>query len=313
MLIDKVLGNFEERYFGAGHKRSVYSLYKAFETDEDNYQGSASIELGSSWSEKNGEQIRPHLSTIDGVVLAALLAEKYLEEKHPEIATKEMFLSMFEIKAGGNPIEDLQNITLSIKKVSVEAEIFNFKIDILGMKVNLKIRKIENNYTDLEQIASSDSSDRGYIAYHLKDIRHDIDNINFLNQNNLFCDFIRGEEMQTNYSGLSCNFSKSISALEWLVVFSQMGQLVAYNYDFIDRRESHNLWMRWVKAELKSPYFYEEPILMTGEIVKASLLNRGEDKWRTFDVAGSTIDNNVKFEGKMAHKLPRKKEESHGR
>lgn len=54
MSIDSVLGDYENRYFGAGHKRTKYYLEKAFVDNEDAKEGIARIEQINGWSKKHG-------------------------------------------------------------------------------------------------------------------------------------------------------------------------------------------------------------------------------------------------------------------
>lgn len=84
MVVDEILGAFETRYFGAGHKNTEYSLIEGLESSNSSSDlvVVAKIDQSCSWSEKNGESQKPHLSTIDGLILAILAAENYLYKHH---------------------------------------------------------------------------------------------------------------------------------------------------------------------------------------------------------------------------------------
>lgn len=302
MFVDKILGDYEERYFGAGHKRTVYAVGEQLKEESEEYLGCGILKQIEGWSSKNGVNVTPHLSTIDGVILSVLMAEKYISKIYPEIITENLFVNSFEIKAGATPIEDLDSIPIRLKKVIFEGEKIFASIEVLNMKVKLEL----TNYTKAVMKIPKYKIEKGdsYFSDHLKSLRHDIINIDFLTPTTAICEVTRTEYFLENYLGIESAHILSMSVLEWLVIFSQFAQLLTYNFDYMNRCDSDTLWMRSVKAEIKEPFSYEEPIITSGEIVKSSIVKKGEDSWRLLEMKGSTIDENVEFEGKLAHRLP---------
>lgn len=67
--VDALLGDHRQRYFGDGHKRTLYGV------SEINHNLFGSISHSGTWSSKSQQEVQPHLSTLDGVILACLLAE----------------------------------------------------------------------------------------------------------------------------------------------------------------------------------------------------------------------------------------------
>ena len=78
--VDTLLGDHRSRYFGDGHKRTNYSIS---EFNENTAYGE--IIQSGLWSNKSDKVIQPHLSTLDGVILSCLFAEKYLINFHKNI------------------------------------------------------------------------------------------------------------------------------------------------------------------------------------------------------------------------------------
>lgn len=146
-----------------------------------------------------------------------------------------------------------------------------------------------------------------YISEHLKYIKHDIVAIQFTDSDEVSCLVSRESKENVDYYGIESNFFDTISILEWLVVFSQVGQLLAYQFDAINRRDSDTLWMKWVKAEMSERCYYHNPIPTFGKITKSKLLNMGNEKWRIFEMVGSAFHDQIHFKGKLAHKLPKNK------
>lgn len=306
MMIDELLGNYEKRYFGAGHKRTVYYMNRFLQKEGERTYSSAEIENSNgTWSEKAGIEQKPHLSTIDGIVLAVMFAERYMQEYLGESEIEKLFLASFEIKAGISPIENLKDIRLSMKVPEVSDCGSTFQIEILGMRIKISFQKREEN--DAKVRKQNGEAGKNYFSEHLKYVKHDIRDIVF-DGDNISCNVVRELERSVNFCGVESAFADSLSILEWLVIFSQMGQVLAYHIDSVDRKVTETLWMKWVKAEMKEPYRYDKEIFVSGGITKRKWLKMGGETWSLFEMAGSALDNLIRFEGKITHKLPQKKE-----
>ena len=265
---------------------------------EGDYIGHVALNQESCWSKKKNVAITPHLSTLDGVVLAVLIVEKYLEKYEPQTSLPALFIDAFEIKAGATPIEDLNHIPVKLIKIEKNNANYSAKINILGMKINLSLTQYET--TDHSDINEADS----YISTHLKNMTHDLTNIDLLSEKYANCDVVREVVDIPTYGGISSRYSSSISILEWLIIVSQFAQVMVYNFDKITRCDSDTLWMRTIKAQIKAPIHYLEPTMVIGEIVKSTSLKRGDDEWQILEMQGGTIGEDVIFSGNIAHKIP---------
>lgn len=302
MFADDILGDYETRYFGAGHKRTSYKL-------KDFPDSRAEIHQTDGWSVKDGCQMKPHLSTVDGIILAVMYVEKFMKENNVHILLDNLFLYSFEIKAGVVPVEDLMNISLNMKREEISSKEAYFEVVVEGMIIKLKFKSVEwSSFNNQDCIQKVNNDDAHYFSEHLKNIKHIIGDISF-GENSIACIMSREEIRNVSYNGIGKLLSNTISILEWLIIFSQMGQLLAYEIDSINRQESETLWMKNVKAEMDLPVTYNNPQFVSGGIVKSSLLNIKLKKWRIFEMAGSADNGNVRFEGKIAHVLPDSKKE----
>lgn len=304
MFADDILGDYETRYFGAGHKRTSYKL-------KGNYPDCiAEVYQTDSWSVKDGYQMKPHLSTIDGIILAVMYVEKYMKENEVVILPDSLFLYAFEIKSGVMPVGDLVNISLNMKKEEVLEEEAYFEVVVEGMAAKLKFKSAKRNFFNNVSYIQEMDEDAHYFSEHLKNVKHNIGDISF-GENSIACVVSREEMKRVSYNGIGNLLANTISILEWLIIFSQMGQLLAYEIDSINRQESETLWMKNVKAEIDLSVTYNKPLFVSGGIVKSSLLNIKSKMWRIFEMAGSADNGNVRFEGKIAHVLPNSKEVTH--
>lgn len=306
MVVDEILGKFETRYFGLGHKNTEYSLLDGVE--ENAFSSEivfvAKINQSCGWSEKNGESLKPHLSTVDGLILAVLVAEGYLCRYNPDICLDTLYLASFEIKAGVVPVEDLRRIPMILEKRIIQKNKQKFTVFILGMRITLQLKKCNSttiqNKNSKEQVAH-------YMSNHLKHLRHDIQNIEIFNGKEMMCEVTRSMQSEVIYSGIGSKVAQAMSLIEWLIIFSQMSQVVAYNFDDIERKYSDTFWMRSAKAEMDEPYQYNpEKVLVSGGINRTQVISMNNESWRTFNMAGETADSKVRFSGKLAHKVPEK-------
>ena len=295
--VDALLGDHRQRYFGDGHKRTLYNVVEI----DDTLFGS--ITHSGTWSSKSQQEVQPHLSTLDGVILASLLAEKYLEGIGE--LPNHYFLTKFEIKSGMKPIENLNQIPLVLKSSITENDETVFKITVLDMKVSVTFRKIESP----EEVVGGEGVFEGFISNHLKNIQHEIYDISFLDtldtadKCSIFCKANRGEIQLVDYKGISANFANCYSLLELLIVFSQMAEMLAYHADNIDRDCSQTLWMKNVTAELAHPIPVDE-IELLGKIRKNKLIDMKGHNWKIFEMSGADTKNRICISSKIAHQLP---------
>lgn len=294
MFADEILGDFETRYFGAGHKRTNYKLKQGGKL------GKAEIIHTNSWSEKMGCSLKPHLSTVDGIILSVMYVEKHMIDERKIDSLNAMFLCAFEIKSGTGAIEDLRDISLTIRKEEIVLNEANFEVVVEGMVVKLKFKKINVKPVDCKQ--NSEKNAYNYFSEHLKRMKHNIFGIK-IEDDEITCTVSREKE-DVLFDGIGSRFSNCMSILEWLIVFSQMGQILAYDIDSINRQNSETLWMKNVKAEIIHLIEYQGEISVFGGVTKKNLLNMQDKNWRIFEMAGNSVDGNVRFTGKIAHILP---------
>lgn len=295
--VDTLLGNHETRYFGEGHKRTDYNV------KEEGEQFYGEIKHRGMWSNKSERNIQPHLSTLDGVILSSILAEKVLE--NGGVVVSDLFLSKFEIKSGMKPIEDLNRIPIKIKESEFIEGKAIFHILVLDMKIKIEFQEIKssNNHRKLE------SDSKAYLSEHLKYIHHNIYDISFLetldtsDKCSIFCKANRTLDENNVYRGISSNVYPMYSLLELLIIFSQMAEMLAYHADSISRECSETLWMKNVEAEIINPIPNGE-IELIGKIRKNKLLDMKGKNWKIFEMSGIDVKNRVHISSKIAHQLP---------
>lgn len=287
MNANEILGDYNTRYFGAGHKNTFYCVDGCMERKEF-YEGVGQIEQVKTWSEKNNVSLKQHLSTLDCIILATMLVEKYLISKRYNNISS-IFLYEFEVKSGNCSIEKLDEIKLMIKSFELRSDELYFVVQVGNMQIKLLFRNSISKWKHKKK-SKVNLEAVHYFSNHLKDIRHDIINVKYMEEE-LQCEVVRKKLYDRQYNGVSALGIESTSILEWLVIFSQMSQILAYKYDDIERQNSNTLWMKSVKARILEEQVAEASFQATGEITGAKIVKK------------------VQFEGKIVHKLPKKEEE----
>lgn len=294
MNINEILGEYNTRYFGAGHKNTGYLIKDIREKEDHSYEANATVNISKkNWSIKDGKIMKAHLSTIDALVLSCLMVEKALSD----VDVNKFYVHKFTIKAGSSAIENLDKIPITLKAITINDKQINCQVDVNKMNVKLLL-KLRSN------LPSGQSNGDNYISNHFKDSVVEIDDIHYINQSALSTKVTKKVERDRSYQGLGSCDQNRISIVEWLVVFSQLGEVMAYHFDDLKRSESENLWMKRVKATFNEGTKEDQPIINISEIINTSLVNMKGNKWRVINAKGSDINNSFYIEAKIAHQLP---------
>lgn len=244
------------------------------------------------------------MSTLDGLILASLLAEKYLESKNE--LPENFYLSKFTIKSGMKPIENLNKVPVVLRKVKLDKDSVEFNIFVSDMKVEIEFQRFavfsrNNNEENIDK--------KDYLQNHLKDIHHNIYDVSFLetldtaDKCSIFCKTNKVISKNKEYKGISSNLFKNYSLLELLIIFSQIAEMLAYHVDDIDRECSETLWMKNVSAEI-SELIPNGELELLGKITKNKLLDMKGKKWKIFEMSGTDTQSRIKISSKIAHQLP---------
>lgn len=289
MNVDTILGDRNTRYFGVGYKNANYEIITL---DQEESEAMVKVNFGDEvWSIKQGEARSPHLSTLDSVIISAMIVEQLLG---PE-KSADYYVSHFDIRAGGEPVELSKAL-----KVDFTQNGNNFHFNILGMKINLSIRF--GNH-----ISNSDLGHESFLTQHLKQSELTIDGIDYLDQTSMATVAVKQAE-GNDYAGLGSKTNDNgFSIFEWLIIFSQIGEMLTYQLDNLDRDDCANLWMKRISADYQDRVVNKKQLQRSrviGEVLKSRVIDKDHHQWRTLTAHGSDINNQVYFSAQMAHELP---------
>lgn len=288
--IDEYLGSASSRFFGEGYKKVNYQINSITISDE-NIATKVSIHYPENWSlKKKNHQLKPHLSSIDVLLIAANICGFTLTQQLGNL--NGCFINSITIIAGKNPLLDLDNVLvnfrLASKNVDDNLEEFIFKGNVGEMRVNLVIirDKLKQNKTTDSLLEST------YIDGNFKKANQEIKNILIEKDYSARANFIK------NSSSVECD---SVDIIDVFVSGLQLGQVLLYELDNIKRSNSNNLWMRNIKIIKKDVEAHmSENIITMLEDLHISTINN--ESWRSANIISKL--HGIEISCSVAHQLP---------
>ncbi|WP_419992829.1 AvrD family protein [Streptomyces boninensis] len=322
--IDDYLGPGESRFFSRGYQRAEYQVGGITVTPPAGAGVSATADVGypADWSRKKDTDLRPHLSTIDALVLGVQLAELHLAHGYrlDGPARTRMRLCRVVLRAGGAPQEDLTGIELSARLVKTEqlpetpARSRSVHDCTVG---SLKVRcEIEHDVTGrAEQDARHDSLDAAlgagaqrFWGEAFKDRRHFIRSVRVDTEAlTAGADVHFAPDPGPAPAGIEGDAQPAVSLIDAFVVNLQLAQVLMYELDSISRADSNTLWMMQTVLEAAAvptalPDRPEAAAAARAALTGKRLLPLRGGTWRSVEIEGEFAGASLRCS--FAHELP---------
>ncbi|MGW6022131.1 AvrD family protein [Streptomyces sp. NPDC055099] len=329
--LESCLGPGSSRFFGSGYKRVTQGL-KDITTDGSADPGALVTARGTltyprDWSRKSGAgELRPHLSSIDALVLAANLAETHLGRAFGLDAAerRRIWLRSADVRAGSTPHEDLADFPVHGKLVAVDgpsgenatlASTFDCRVGSLKVRCTLVHDQGSRAGTpvtyDDEKQALGPARARHYgVGYKRRDqyaeqVRVDLDRQQIQGLQRVVAtdeDAHPWGDAQT--CGAEAAYGPSVSLVDALVGVAQLAQVLLYAQDGLTRGSTDTLWMRRFVISAGTPVRpLGHSFTPTVRTASSRLLSMGDARWRTAEL---TVDDFAGIDGRcwLAHRLP---------
>ncbi|MFC8129729.1 AvrD family protein [Streptomyces sp. NPDC057302] len=323
--LESCLGPGSSRFFGSGYKRVIQSL-KDITTDGSAEPGALVTARGtltypSDWSRKTGAgELRPHLSSIDALVLAANLAETHIGRAFGlgPVERRRIWLRHADVRAGSTPHEDLAGFPVRGRLLAVDgptdehgtlASTFDCRVGRLKVRCTLVHEQggkagAPATYSDEKQALGPARARHYGVGYkqreqHAEQVRVDLDRQE-----------IRGLQrvVATDDDAPTCGaeaaYGPSVSLVDALVGVAQLAQVLLYAQDGLSRGNSDTLWMRRFVIGAGTPVRpLGRTFIPTVRTESSRLLSMGDARWRTAELA---VDDFAGIDGRcwLAHRLP---------
>ncbi|MET7683660.1 AvrD family protein [Streptomyces sp. NPDC005423] len=323
--VDDALGPRNKRFFGDGYKRAEHNLRDITVTEgpgqSPRIDASARVRYPSDWSRKGDKDQRPHLSTVDVLVIGAQLCEVLLVDAVGLTAQElsKAVLSRARIKAGTTPVEDdLECFAASARLVSTSptpgepgrfVSTMDCRVGTLRMTCTVRHGRAARTPSLPVRHAS------GHRAFGDPHIRlfgtgfttrqQFIENVELDSASNRATAAVRiNEAVQAPAAGLEAGLRDCASPIDAFVIGLQLGQILLYALDKVPRSHSNTLWMRETVLDL-NPARAALPALegATARLERSrQLTNSRGEVWRSADIVGEF--HGIRLRCSVAHRLP---------
>jgi hypothetical protein len=308
--IDDLLGPASGRFFGNGYRRIGQHVGGfSWDSADRSLRAVAGVVYPADWSVKQLDQsLAPHLSTIDGLVLAAQLSDAALTLDLGLDAEQRrtMWLRRVEIRAGSQPDElglDALPASAQVQPAQGEALLDGHRISLVVCRVGRMTVRCTVEHpagrgtqgtpprpeaepgAELLGAAGQRVYGTGYQRCRqlLTEVTADPDAAEptALAWLALTDDLTDPPADQ----GLEGAFQPGLTLVDAFVAALQLGQVLLYELDGVSRSESSTLWMRRTVLTAETPPTpLAEAVPVTVELNGAQVLDSREALWRSADI-----------------------------
>ncbi|MCC8454818.1 AvrD family protein [Streptomyces rochei] len=319
--VDDHLGPAEQRFFGRGFRRVAYDIGELRLTRAADGTVRAASSVGvrypADWSKKAaGADLLPHFSTVDGLVVAAQLAEACLTGLVPDL--RDGWLRRVRITAGTSPQEDLARLPAeaTLRRTDPLAGEPGRAVSLVDCAVGTMRTRCEvvhalptgavpapGPYAGLDALLGP-AADRyfgtGFTTRRqlIRDVA--VDHRALSAEAALTVVHEDGAVAPT--AGLEGAHQPSVSMVDAFVTALQLAQTMLYDLDDMRRQDSNTLWMRQTTLTATRPDRPTTAVPVTTALDEPGLLHMGTGTWRTLDVVAELAGLQVR--SAVAHRLP---------
>ncbi|WP_162943729.1 AvrD family protein [Arthrobacter celericrescens] len=313
--IDDLLGDGRHRFFSHGYKSThprLRQLRVNHTLSESSLSARAALGVEGTWSVKGTSEQTPHLGTTDVLVLACRAAEALLASRYSPELLREAYLESVTISGGSEPVEGalddldcratLQDLgNRSILRCSVAS--MSAVVELAHASAELGLASVQS---PSEEALVGDAGTRLYgdlwaeRQVSLRGVVLDAEDAIATAQVSF-----HQQDSVSDRRGLEAAYPDALSAIEYFVATLQLGQVLLYRLDAMDRADSNTLWMRKTRIALNR----SGPNIGSGHgtglsvrLRKSRMIAKDGGAWRCADVVGTFDGGEVVCS--VAHRLP---------
>ncbi|WP_158621316.1 AvrD family protein [Streptomyces triticirhizae] len=322
--IDEYLGDGSRRFFSEGFRRVGQRLtdirVEPARPGQGSVSATAAVTYPEDWSRKDrAMELRPHLSSVDVMVLAVQLVEVYLTRVHgltPEQRAAS-WLRRFAVRSSAGPQEDLGRFPVvgrlrrtlpGAGRVRPAVSAFDLNVGALNAVCEVEHDAGSSEltpvgYADAEQ-ALGPAGERYYgdgfraRRHTLTDVRLDPDG-----QRVAALATFADPDGRAGL-GFAAAYQPGLTMVDCFLALAQLAQLLVYHEDGITRGQSNTLWMRRLTMTCErpeAPLGAGLPLAVTRH--RSDALEFSGARWRKADMSGDF--HTIQARSSMAHQLPR--------
>jgi len=319
--IEHYLGPASGRFFGAGFRRITHRLAE-LEIDHLDGHGRIRAQAGLSypddWSTKSTGSMRPHLSSIDGLVIAVQLAEAYLVHTYGLglEQRRRMWLRAFDMRVA-SPQEDLARFAVQAIDGGCAGAAPGSRCDYVStfqclvgtIRVACAIEHDIASQTrgggiyGLSAEILGDAGRRHYGEGYRQRTHRIADVASATDGRRVRATIAVSDSQNGPDDGLAGAYGPSVSAVDCIVALAQLAQVLAYDIDGIEREASNTFWMRRLAMSSGTPLHPLDTCFdAVVDATSSRLLKIGPGFWRVLELSGHL--GAIQAQSSAAHALP---------
>ncbi|CDH05454.1 conserved hypothetical protein [Xenorhabdus bovienii str. oregonense] len=321
--IDDYLGDGKTRFFGMGYRRVVYDIknidiqFDKLGNNNPKLTSLISVEYPLDWSKKKDTNLLPHLSSIDTLILSTQFCEIFLRHsfQFDSFNCKKMWLKSVKLKSGMTPQEELDNISVKITWESTSKSNDDTMVSIFDCQIGKMEARCEIEHP-VAEIVSKDGcyaspedilepSNSRYYGNIFKFRGQSLQNIIYDGENQTVSAKVKLNIPKSYHfvNGLDAHYQPSATYVDCFVVHLQLAQVLMYELDHINRKDSETLWMLKTEIEALTPIRdIQSNYDATTRITSTYKLKIKNEYWRYVDIEGNFAG--IKIKCSLGHKLP---------
>lgn len=313
--VDEYLGPGEKRFFAAGYRR-VGHRFGAVEIEATGeMRTEVSLEYPGNWSKRAAGDLRPHLSTIDAILLGAAMGEAYLIHALRPSADdrRRMWIRSMTIKAGRNPHEELAALPVRTTLVSSAGGVSLLRTLIGDMRVQCELVHGEGEgagepvaapgrYASLTDLAGPPRP--RYYGEAFKR-RTQVITTDGLDIDALVASAtvdLVDQPPGAGDQGLAAAYRRAPTMVDCFAAALQLAQILLYQLDGLSRRDSNTLWMRSTELRCAGPAGADDDVRLRTALTRPELLKLNGAAWRTARIEARL--GAIDLHCAVAHQLP---------
>ncbi|GAA3837402.1 AvrD family protein [Streptomyces chiangmaiensis] len=328
--VDDYLGPAESRFFSRGYQRAEYAVHGITvlpaQTGELCVTASADLSYPADWSKKkDGVDLRPHLSTVDALVLGVQLAEVHLARARrlDAVQRRTTRLRKIVLRAGNEPQEELTGVPLSatwLRSEPLAADagraLSVYDCTVGGLRVRCELEHpAPAGDTETQAVFGSlaEALGEGELRFYgegFKFRRHTVEEVRvdtpaLSAEAEVRFTAVPGSPAATE--GVEGEHSDCPSLIDCFVVNLQLAQILMYELDGLSRANSNTLWMMQTVLEAPEhpvplPVAGQHALRAATELSGKRLLPLRGSTWRSVDLRGEMAG--IGMRAAFAHELP---------
>lgn len=319
--VDDYLGPAETRFFGRGYRRAEYTVTDVVVTPSGDGAGtraSVTIQYPADWSKKKDKDLRPHLSTVDMLVLGVQLGEAHLVHALglDPAARRAAWLRKIVLKAGQAPQEDLVGLAGTAKLRSSTPQEDGTVVTVYDTAVGAMQARCE--FVHAPGVANAEPAAFGTLVDALGPAapryygagftveQHRVEDVAVDMAELRATATVRVEPVGDPVpatEGVEGDHQPSLTLVDCFVVNLQLAQVLMYEMDAVPRKDSNTLWMMKTVLTATDPRRPRtEPLATEAAITGKHLVPLRGGTWRNVEISAAC--GGVTMRCSFAHELP---------